>query len=157
MPQMRCTGARHALVELGKRMRDDLAAGGIVAAVEPDLGALAHIFVERALAEALEPRRPFGVRQSVLERAGGERIAEGDARRGDRRAGIVDLMPSVEARQRQVDQPRCGLEDQPAMLLEHVEVAAEDMQRRADLLGARFDDLEALPAPAGRRRKARLA
>ena len=62
-------GARHALVELGKRMGDGLAAGGIVAAIEPDLGALAHICVERAVAEALKPRRPFGVRQSLLDRA----------------------------------------------------------------------------------------
>ena len=48
--------ARHALVELGERMGDGLAAGGIVAAIEPDLGPLPGISVESAVAEALKPR-----------------------------------------------------------------------------------------------------
>ena len=85
--------ARHALVELGERMRDGLAAGGVVTAIEPDLGALADISVERAVAQALEPRRPFGMGQALLDGADRQGIAEGDARRGDGSAGIVDLMP----------------------------------------------------------------
>ncbi len=133
-------GARHALVEFGERMGNGLAAGFIVPAVEPDLGALAHILVKRTFAEALEPRRPFGVGQSMLKRVDGERIAESDARGGDGSTGIVDLMPPVEARQRKVDQPRRGLEDQSPVLLEHVEVAPEHVERRADLFRPRLDD-----------------
>ena len=145
MPEDEMHRTRHALVELGERMGNGLAAGGVVTAIEPDLGPLPDISVERAVAQALKPRRPFGVGQPLLDGANRQGIAKGDARRGDGSTCIVDLMPAVEARQRQVDQPRCGLEDQPAMLLEHVEVAAEHMQRRADLLGARFDHLERFP------------
>src|SRR5262245_52670877 len=102
-------GARHALFEFGKRVRDRPAACFVVPAIEPNLSALAHILVERTFAEALEPRRPFGVGQSPLERLDGERIAESDAGGGDRCAGIVDLMPPVEAWHRKVAQPRLGL------------------------------------------------
>ena len=85
------------------------------------------------------------MRQPLLDRANRQGITEGDARRGDGSTGVVDLMPAVEARQRQVDQPRRRLKDQPPMLLEHVEVAPKHVQRRADLVGARFDHLERFP------------
>ena len=87
-------GARHALVELSERMGNGLTACCIVPAIEPNLGTLAHILVERAFAEALKSRRPFGMGQSMLNRLDGECIAEGDAGGGDSSAGIVDLVPA---------------------------------------------------------------
>ena len=93
--------------------------------------------------QPLQPRRPLRMREPALDRAVRQRVAEDEARRGDGSAGIVDLMPAVEARQRQVDQPRRRLEDQPPMLLEGVEVAPEHMQRRAELFGARLDHASA--------------
>ena len=136
--------ARHALVELGKRMRDDLSASGVVSAIEPDFGAVRHVSMERAGWEALEPRRPLRVRQPVLERAKGERVAEHDAGSGDGRAGIVDLMAAREPRQGEIDEARGGLEDEPPMLLEGVEIAAGDVQRRADLLCPSLDHVKRL-------------
>src|SRR4029077_21199016 len=95
-PPDEMNGARHALVELSERMGNGLTACCIVPAIEPNLGPLAHILVERTFAEALKPRRPFGMGQSPLKRVDGERIAESDARGGDSSAGIVDLVPPVE-------------------------------------------------------------
>ena len=71
-------------------------------------------------------------------------VAEHEARGGDGVAGIVDLMASIEPRQRQVEQTRLGLKYEAPLLLVHVEVAAGDMQGHAELLGARFDHGERL-------------
>ena len=68
----------------------------------------------------------------MLQRPGGERVSEQDARAGDGRPSIVDLMAPVEARQREIEQMRRRLEDEAPMLLVHVEIAEGDMERRAD-------------------------
>ena len=93
----------------------------------------------------------------MLQRARGECLAEQQTGGGDRRAGIVDLMASVEARERQIEQARCGLEDETSMLLVHVEIAARHVQWRAELLGPALDHRERLPLlPADDARHARL-
>ena len=71
-------------------------------------------------------------------------VAEHEARGGDGVAGIVDLMAPIEPWQRQVEQPRLGLKDEASLLLVHVEVAAGDMERRAELFGTRLDHVERL-------------
>ena len=63
-------------IELGKRMSNDLAACGVVAAVEPDLGSVGDISVQRPWREPLHASGPFGMGQPMLERAVGQRNAE---------------------------------------------------------------------------------
>ena len=149
--------SRHALLELGKRLGDDLAAGRIVAAVEPDFGAVGNIGMEAADGKPLEPRPPLGVGEALFERAGVERVAEQKLGGGDRGPGIVNLMGALQARQRQVQQSRRRAEDEPAVLLVHIEVAAGDMERRANLIGARLDHAKRFGLlPADHARDARL-
>src|SRR5262249_59863882 len=84
--------ARNALVELGQRMRDDLAPGRIVPAVEPNLSAVCHIGMQSTDCEPLEPRWPFSMGQPMLECTRDERVAEQDARAGDGSARVIDLV-----------------------------------------------------------------
>ena len=78
--------------------------------------------------------------------------------RGDRRAGIDDLMPADERRQRQVEQLVLPLHDEPPALLVGIEILAPANERRADALAASARSRRARPpAPAARRRTARRA
>ena len=95
--------------------------------------------------------------EALFERAGVERVAEQKLGGGDRGPGIVDLMGALQARQRQVQQSRRRAEDEPAVLLVHIEVAAGDMERRANLIGARLDHAKRFGLlPADHARDARL-
>ena len=53
-------------------------------------------------------------------------------RRGDRGAGVDDLVAPNERRQRQVEELCLRLHDKPAALLEGIELLAPDHERRAD-------------------------
>src|SRR5581483_2106351 len=112
--------------------------------IKPDLRAVGHIGMQRACRETLEPRRPLSMGQPVFERAEVERLAEHDGRGRDRIAGVVDLMTTLQSRQRKVDEARVGLEYEPPLLLEGGEVASGDMERRADFGRPPLDDLERL-------------
>ena len=65
------------------------------------------------------------------------------AQRGDRGAGIVELMAAEQLRRRQIEQPVVVLIDQPAVLLVHVPVLAGDAQRRAHALRLALDHARA--------------
>src|SRR4029077_4620805 len=109
--------ARHALVELGKRLRQHPAACFVVTAVEPDLGAVADIGMEGALDQALEPRRPFGMGDAEGERLFLQLVAEHEARGGNRISGIVDLMASIEPWQGEGGRKRPGSKKETCLLL----------------------------------------
>ena len=108
---------RHPLLEIGERRGDRAAAVGIVAAVEPELAAGRQQRGQLALRQALHARRPFRLEQPGFESAGGSLQRRRRAQGRDRDAGIVELMPPVKPRRRQVEQPVVVLIDQPAALL----------------------------------------
>ena len=85
--------------------------------------------------EPLHACRPARGRQTLLDRPFIQRDA-GKARaqlqrRGDRGAGVDDLVAPNEHRQRQVEELCLRLHDKPAALLEGIELLAPDHERRA--------------------------
>src|SRR6266849_479204 len=117
------------------------AAGGVVAAVEPQLPAVRQARRERAARQMLQPRRPFHLRHAARQRRGGERKALQAVQAGECRAGVVELVRAQQPGRRQVEQrpappaiaqARRGLLDMP--------LAAMPKQRRVE--GGGGGDLE---------------
>ncbi|MPL60817.1 hypothetical protein SDC9_06379 [bioreactor metagenome] len=110
----------------------------VVPAVEPQLDPR-HTVGQRAAAQPLHPGGPFGAGN---RRLAGPGIEAQQAQRGNRGAGVLDLMRAGQHRQRQIKQPGLVLIDQPAALLEGMPVLAMHEERRADPGGAGLDHLE---------------
>ena len=130
---------RHPLLEIAERRRDDAAAFGIVAAVEPDLAARRRLLHQRARRQPLHPRRPFGVDDAGLERRGVDLERVERAQRRDRKPGIVELMPAEQFWRRQIHQAAIVLIDQPPALDIDVPFLPGAMQRRAHALRLLLD------------------
>jgi hypothetical protein len=64
----------------------------------------------------LHPRRPFGADDAGLERGDADLEPVQRAQGGDRKPGIVELMPPEQLRRRQIHQAALILIDQPAAL-----------------------------------------
>ena len=101
-----------------------------------------------AVREPLHARRPVDPRHAGLE----GRRREFQARRPqsrDRGAGILELMPAVELRRRQIEQAVVVLIDQPAALFGRGPVLAGNRQRRAHARRLPLDDGERLARLVG--------
>ena len=125
---------RLLLLLLDQRLGDDQAGAGIVAAVEPDLGALRRQFRQPALRQPLHAARPV----DLLHRPLGSGVADLEAGRpdgGDRRGGVGVLMAAGQDRRGQVHQPVLVLVDHAAVLLIGEEILAVDLERAAEPLG----------------------
>ena len=123
---------RHALLEIGHRLGDDVAGAGIVAAVEPELGVAGRAASTSAPAgQALQPRRP------VDDRRGRPRSPTVGTPRPARRSAamavpaLVNWWRPTSRGARQVEEPVLVLVDQPAALGIGDPVAVGDEQRRA--------------------------
>ena len=130
-------GLRRPLLQLGQRLRDGLAAGNVVSAVEPQLGARHQQAGEQPVVELLHARRPAHIEQSALDGA----VADGKLiqaqGRGDRGAGVGDLVMAHQRRQGQVEQPLRALEHEAPALFESFVVLAPQRQRRPQLSARR--------------------
>ena len=93
--------------------------------------------------EALQPRRPVGAHDAVLERGGGK-LQAGRAQRRDRGAGIVELVAAGQARRRQVDEAVLVLIDQAAALLARHPMLAGGLDRGAEPRGRVLDHAQRL-------------
>ena len=83
---------RHAFLKIAERLRDHAPAIGIMAAVEPDFRVRRRGFCQIAWRQPLHPRRPFGVRETLLvSRRINPECLDG-AERGNSQTRIVDLM-----------------------------------------------------------------
>ena len=131
MPTISTSGRGTRSSRSAERRRDRAAAVGVVAAVEPELAVRRRQRLERALREALHPRRPVGLGDARLEGRDRQRRARG-AQRRDGGAGIVELMAADELRQRQIEQAVVVLIDQAAVLAD-----ARSSARPATRSGAR--------------------
>ena len=61
VPQISDQRARRLILEIGHRLGEHAAAVFVMAAVEPDFGARRREIDQRAAAQPLQPRRPFGL------------------------------------------------------------------------------------------------
>src|SRR5450830_1233085 len=140
---------RDALFEIGERRRNGAAAVGIMAAVEPQLAPRGRKLDQTALAEPVQPRRPFGLDDAGFER--GRRNLEwlDRAQRRDGEAGILELMAAVKFRRRQIEQARFILIDQASALLGGGPILAGNLQRRAEFRRLPFDHGERVAALRG--------
>ena len=127
---------RHTLLQIGQRRGNRAAPVRIVPAVEPQFAAGRRERDELAMRQPLQPRRPLGLDHAGLV-GGGAILNCGDrAQRGNRQAGILELMAAVEFRRRQIEQARFVLIDQPATLLGRGPVLAGDLAAARSSLAA---------------------
>ena len=131
--------ARYPLLEIAECGGGDAAALGIVAAVEPELGAWRRQLDKPARRQALHPRRPFGADDAALERRRVDPECALRAQGRDRQAGIVELMPAEQFWRRQIHQAAIVLIDQPAALDADMPLLPGRIQRRAHAGRLRFD------------------
>ena len=119
---------------LGQCLGDDKAGAGIVAAVEPDVGAGRPEVDQPPLRQLLHPSGPGDCFHSLVGRPLPD-IEAGRLDRGDRRRGVGELVPAGQARQRQVHQPVLVLVDHAPVLAEGQEILAVYGDGRTQALG----------------------
>ena len=125
--------ARRSLLEFGHGLGQHPPAGLVVAAVEPDLGAVRREIDERSRGAAAAGAPAIRRRSSPRSQARGGKVRRDGAQA--RRCAVAALLMLVapgEARQRQIEQAALVLEDEPAVLLADDEILAGDDERRAD-------------------------
>jgi hypothetical protein len=83
---------RGSIFELRQWLSNYLSARCVVAAIEPDLSALAHTFVERTEWEELKARRPLYFDQATFNGVNERPVAKQKIGDSDCSAGIVNLM-----------------------------------------------------------------
>ena len=153
-------GAQHPADEVQRprrqareRLGERLAGGRVVAAVEPELGGAGGLD-QRAVAQALEPGRPFRLR----DRGGaGGLVGAERAQRGERDAGVRHLMRADQAGAGQVEQAGLVEEGHAAVLLPDLPVAVGDRERRRRPHRRGPRSRRAPRAAASRRRRGRRA
>ena len=133
------------LLEVGHGLRQRPPGRGVMAAVEPQLGARFEQRRQRAGIEPVHACRPAHRRQSLLDgllvdtklrQIGGQPQGSGDGG-----ARVDHLMAADEARQRQVEQQFLQLHHETAALLVGVELLAPHDQRRAKTQRLGTDDV----------------
>ena len=149
MPTIKWIGLETRSSRSASARATDLASRRIMPAVDPDFRAGRRQIVKFSRRKPLKPRGPDGGAYAFRNRLLRDVEAFQRPRGGDGRAGVVELMPPEQARQRQIEEAVLVLEDEPAVLLEHVPALPSGKHRGAKLARARFDHAKRRIALAG--------
>src|SRR5262249_4183042 len=123
---------RHAFFQIGERCRDCPAAVRIMSAVEPEFAANRSKLDEAALTQPVQALGPVALGHAGIVGGRWNRKPTDCAQRGDGETCILELVPAVELRRWQIEQPTFILVYKATAFLGCRPIFAGDLQRRAE-------------------------